>query len=99
VNIPGSKGKPPPAKRVHIKNKGDGQMTSKETTETRVTFSLWAVISLIIVLFISFAAYAFTCLADHSNRLTKTETQFEFIAKKLDSIDQRLLKHTEEKQR
>jgi hypothetical protein len=69
----------------------------RQTPETNVTFSLWAVISLIIVLFASFAAYAFNCLADHSNRLTKTETSFEFIAQKLNTIDQRLVQHMDEK--
>jgi hypothetical protein len=67
----------------------------RQPEETRVTFSLWAVISLIIVLSISFAAYAMTRLSDQSDRLTKVETSFEFIKDKLNTIDSRLLKHME----
>lgn len=75
----------------------DNGVNNRQSPETTVTFSLWAVISLVILLFFSFAAYSFNCLAEHSNRLTKTETSFEYIKQRLDTIDQRIVKHMEEK--
>lgn len=75
----------------------DSAVSNRQAPETTVTFSLWAVLSLVIVLFVSFAAYAFNCLSDHGDRLTKTETRFEYIAQRLDTIDQRIVKHMEDK--
>lgn len=68
----------------------------REPSESRVTFSLWAVLVFIITLFIGFATYTQQCLSDHSTRLTKTETNFEFIKEKLNVIDQRLVQHMQE---
>jgi len=75
----------------------DNAITQRRCQETNVTFGLWPVILLIITTVISLAIYSSSKILEHSDRLTKVETQFYFIAEKLNVIDQRLISQIEER--
>ena len=81
----------------HRRTDDDGDYLSERVPpETRVTFSLWAIMSLIILLFIGFAVWSSNVISTHSERITKVETAFPYIVDKLEKIDQRLVQHMEE---
>jgi len=81
----------------HRRTDDDGDYLSERVPpETRVTFSLWAIMSLIILLFIGFAVWSSNVISAHSERITKVETAFPYIVDKLEKIDQRLVQHMEE---
>ena len=77
----------------------DNVIMQRRCQETNVTFGLWPVILLIITTVISLAVYSSSKILEHSDRLTKVETQFYFIAEKLNVIDQRLISQIEERRR
>ena len=69
----------------HRRTDDDGDYLSERVPpETRVTFSLWAIMSLIILLFIGFACWSSNVLSTHSERITKVETAFPYIVDKLE---------------
>ena len=80
----------------HKRTDDDGDYLSERVPpETKVTFSLWAIISLIILLFAGFATWTSNAISLHSDRITKVETAFPYIVDKLNTIDQRLVQHME----
>lgn len=65
-------------------------MNEKEST---LKVQWWQVI----LLFVAALSFVFMTLLSHESRLTKAETQFLFIAEKLNSIDGKVSKHMEDK--
>ena len=83
----------------HRHDDEDDSATTQRRSETNVTFGLWPVLVLIITGIIGLAVYSSGKISEHSDRLTKVETQFSFIAEKLNAIDQRLIRQAEERRR
>jgi len=64
-------------------------MTEKQ--ESTVKIGVVAVFTVVAVIM----GFFFLSILNHEGRLTKAETKFEFIAEKLDKIDQNLSRHVE----
>jgi len=64
-------------------------MTEKQ--ESTVRIGIVAVFTVVAVIL----GFFFLTFLNHEGRLTKAETKFEFIAEKLNNIDQNLSRHIE----